>query len=75
MDQNNNIDHSIIFWHTKISLKVNLFSWRLLCNCLPTTYNLIKRGVLQPNTNFCVGHCGHEEDINLFFFFFILRIL
>jgi len=43
---------------------ISIFAWRLLHNPLPTTNSLIKRMVLQPNTNFCVDDYGHEGDIN-----------
>jgi len=42
MDQHITADHSNIFWHKKVSLKFNLFAWRLLRNHLPTTDNFIK---------------------------------
>jgi len=30
------------FWHKQAPLKVSLFSWRLLCNRLPTKENLVR---------------------------------
>jgi len=51
-------------WHKEVHLKVNIFTQRLLCNRFPTTNNLIRRKVLQPNTDFCWGGCGCEEDID-----------
>lgn len=67
MDQYITIDHSNIFWHEKVLLKVNIFSWRLLRNCLPITYNLIKRMLLQPNATLWAGNYCKEEDIIHFF--------
>jgi len=48
----------------KRTFKVNLFAWRLLQNCIPTTYNLIKIRVLQPNIQFCSSGCGLQEDVD-----------
>jgi hypothetical protein len=45
-----------------VPLKVNLFAWRLFLNRLPTTDNLIKRQVLQPNAQLFTGGCGMMED-------------
>lgn len=69
MDQHIIVDRSNIFWHKEVPLKANIFAWRLLRNRLPTTYNLINRRVLQPNTTLYAGNCGKEEDINHLFLF------
>jgi len=52
---NNNV------WHKLVPSKVSLFAWRLLQNKIPTRSNLVRRHVLQPNGNFCVGGCGTIE--------------
>jgi len=36
-----------VIWYQNVPLKVNFFVWRLLCNRLPTKYNLIKRAVIS----------------------------
>ena len=63
---NNNLaaDHITEIWNKEVSLKVSLFAWRLLRNRLPTTDNLVKRQILQPNAQLCVGGCGMMEDAN-----------
>lgn len=43
MDQHITVDHSNIFWHKEVPLKVNIFALCLWSNRLPTTNNLIKR--------------------------------
>jgi len=49
-DQSSNNDHNTLIWHKEVPLKVNIFVWRHLQNCLPTTNNLIKHWGFQPNT-------------------------
>jgi len=69
-----NNDHTSIIWHKEVPLKINIFAWRLLRYRLPTTDNLIRRRVVQPNTSLCSDGCGFEENIDhlfltLWFFF------
>jgi len=66
-DQTFNDDHTSIIWYKEVPLKVNIFVWRLLHNRLPTTYNLNRRRVLQPNTSLCLDDCGFEENIDHLF--------
>jgi len=62
-DQPSNIDHNTIIWHKEVPLKVNIFALGLLRNCLPTTNNLIRQRVLQPNRFFFYSRgCGSHED-------------
>ena len=49
-------------WNKEVPLKISLFVWCLLCNRLPTTDNLIKRHILHPNAQLCVGGCSMIED-------------
>lgn len=66
-DQPWNNDHNTIIWYKEVHLKVNIFAWGLLRNCLQTTDNLIRRTVLLPNTLFCSDWCGSREDIDHMF--------
>jgi hypothetical protein len=59
-------DHSTVFWHKKVPLKVNIFAWRLLRNPLPATDNLIRR-IFQRNSQLCSRGCGSTEDIDHLF--------
>lgn len=61
------VDHTYAIGNNEVSLKVSLFAWCLLRNWLPTTDNLIRRHVLQPNAQFCAGDYGIMEDINHLF--------
>jgi len=54
-------------WHKLVPKKVSLFSWRLLQNRIPTRSNLVRRHVLQPNDNLCVGGCGVTETTDHLF--------
>ena len=45
-------------WHKQTPLKVSLFSWRLICNRLPTRDNFVRRQILQNDDNVCLGGCG-----------------
>ena len=38
-----------------------MFVWRLLQDRIPTRSNLVRRRVLQPTYNVCVGGCGSSE--------------
>jgi hypothetical protein len=48
-------------WHKLVPSKVSLFAWRLLQDRIPTKSNLVRRHVIQPTDNFCVGGCGSSE--------------
>jgi len=67
---NNNLaaDHITEIWNKEVPLKFSLFAWRLMHNRLPTTDNLVKRQILQPNAQLCVGGCGMMEDAKHLFF-------
>jgi len=54
-------------WHKLVLSKVSLFAWRLLQDRIPTRSNLMRRHVLQPNDNLCVGGCGNFETANHLF--------
>jgi len=57
----------MIFGHKKVPLKVNIFVWRLLRNHLPTTDNLIRIMILQPNSQLSSDGCGSTKDIDHLF--------
>jgi len=44
------------------------YNWRLLRNRLPTTDNLVKRQILQPNAQLCMVGRGMLEDADHLFF-------
>lgn len=46
-----------IIWHKKVLLKITLFTWRLLCNMIPTKDNL-----LRPDFQLCVAGCDAVES-------------
>ncbi|XP_039687874.1 uncharacterized protein [Medicago truncatula] len=48
-------------WHKLVPTKVSLFAWQLLQDRIPTRANLVRRLILQPNDNLCVGGCGLSE--------------
>jgi len=54
-------------WHKLVPTKVSLFAWRLLQDRIPTRANLVRRQVLQPNDNLCVGGCGLIETMDHLF--------
>ena len=43
--------------------KVGLFAWRLFRDRLPTTDNLICRGVIHHDACLCVTRCGSKENL------------
>ena len=61
------VDCVVHIWHKEVSLKVSLFVWCLYCNRLPTRDNLIRRRILLPANNLCVGGCGLVETSNNMF--------
>jgi len=56
------VTHMIKIWNKEVPLKISLYAWRLLRNRLPTTDNLIKRHILHPNAQLCVGGCSMIKD-------------
>ncbi|MCI57279.1 O-acyltransferase WSD1, partial [Trifolium medium] len=50
-----------LIWHTQVPLKVSILAWRLLCDRLPTTANLVTQGILSPEAHYCVAGCGAVE--------------
>ena len=60
-------DHTKTIWNNEVPLKVNLFSWLLLRNRLPTMDNLIRRRILHLNTQLCAGGCSKMEDVDHLF--------
>jgi len=57
--------HNIL--HKVIPLKISLFACRLFQNRIPTSNNLLWRGLLQNQQQFCGYGCGSNEDINNLF--------
>ncbi|GAU41424.1 hypothetical protein TSUD_26040 [Trifolium subterraneum] len=51
-----------LIWHTQIPLKVSICAWRLLCDKLPTTANLVTRCILSPEDHHCMSGCGAVES-------------
>ncbi|RHN73277.1 putative reverse transcriptase domain-containing protein [Medicago truncatula] len=51
-----------MIWHRQVLLKVSIFAWRLLHDCLPTKSNLIYRGVISPDAGLCVSGYGALES-------------
>lgn len=54
-------------WHKLVPTKVSLFDWRLLQDRIPTRSNLVRRHVLQPIDNLCVGGCSFSETVDHLF--------
>ena len=54
-------------WHRLVPSKVSLFAWRLLQDRISTKSNLVRRHILQPNDNICVGGCGFTETTDHLF--------
>jgi hypothetical protein len=51
-----------VLWLKQISLKVNIFIWRLFMNRLATKMNLFRRNILDYNDSFCSTSCEFLED-------------
>ena len=47
------------FWKFKVPLKISIFIWKILNNCLPTFHNLHVRGI--SNGDLC-PMCNEEEE-------------
>jgi len=60
-------ESTYIIWHKVVPLKVNLFVWCLFQNQIPTTDNLLSRGLFQNQQQLHTGGCGSHEDINNLF--------
>ncbi|GAU26650.1 hypothetical protein TSUD_102600 [Trifolium subterraneum] len=46
-----------LIWHPQVPLKVSILAWRLLRDRLPTKVNLITRGIIAAEAQFCVSGC------------------
>ena len=55
-------DFHHFLWLKTVSLKVNMFVWRLFLNRLATKDNLQKRNVLDVSLASCAASCGELED-------------
>jgi len=51
-----------VLWLKMISLKFNIFIWRILLNRLPTKDLLVRCRVLVVSDNTCSADCGFSED-------------
>jgi len=67
MDNQVAVDLNKDVWHKLVPTKVSLFAWHLLKDRIPTRSNLVRRHVIQPNENLCVGGCGHIETADHLF--------
>jgi len=56
------LQNNDLIWHKHVPLKVSIFAWRLIRDCLPTKTNLALRGVLDTEACQCVLGCGQVED-------------
>jgi hypothetical protein len=63
-DNTSPTDNNVSIWNKEVPLKVSLFAWCLMRNWSPTTVNLNRRHIIQPNVHLCVGRCGIMEDVN-----------
>ncbi|GAU31743.1 hypothetical protein TSUD_146300 [Trifolium subterraneum] len=54
-------------WHSQVSLKVSIFTWRLLRDRLPTKANLVTRNILSHVAGLCVSGCGAVESAHHLF--------
>jgi hypothetical protein len=50
-------------------LNVSIFAWRLLRDKLPTRVNLEARGIISPETQYCVAGCGCMESAQHLFLY------
>jgi hypothetical protein len=55
-------EYADLLWHRQVPLKVSIFAWRLLRDRLPTKINLVSRGILAPDLQYCVTGCGGIES-------------
>jgi hypothetical protein len=51
-----------LVWHKQVPLKIYIFAWRLLRDRLPTKSNLVARGIISPEDQYCVSGCGGVES-------------
>lgn len=56
-----------IIWNKAVTLKVSLFSWKLLNKRIPTKDNLVHHVVINLDSLLCLGGCEKEETINQLF--------
>ena len=68
VDFNISEDFSHFLWLKAVSLKVNIFVWRLFLNRIATKDNLYKRNILEATNVSCAALCGKEEDRDHLFF-------
>ena len=68
VDFNITEDFSQFLWLKAVSLKVNIFVWRLFLNRLATKDNLRRRNVLEATNVSCAALCGKAEERDHLFF-------
>jgi len=68
VDINITEDFNQFLWLKAVSLKVNIFVWRLFLNRLATKDNLRKKNVLEDANVSCTALCGKEEEMDHLFF-------
>jgi len=56
-----------LFWHKDIPLKVVIFVWHLFRNRLATRDNLLRRGVINNDSQLRVGGCGSLQTTSHLF--------
>lgn len=51
-----------LIWHRHVSFKVSIFAWRLLRDRLPSKSNLVARGIILSDAQYCMTECGVVES-------------
>jgi len=51
-----------LIWDKQVPLKVYIFAWRLLRDCLSTKSNFEARGMIGSEACLCMSGCGLVED-------------
>ncbi|KAK2373370.1 hypothetical protein QL285_074404 [Trifolium repens] len=51
-----------LVWHKQVPLKISICVWRLLRDKIPTKSNLVARGIISSEDQFCVSGCGGVES-------------
>ncbi|PNX74066.1 heat shock protein [Trifolium pratense] len=60
-------DAAVLLWHPQVPLKVSIMAWRLLRDRLPTSANLVSRGIPLAADHRCAFGCAEVETTHPLF--------
>jgi hypothetical protein len=60
--------HADLIWTKSVPLKASIFAWHFCVDRLPTKDNLVRRGIVDSESQLCSLDCGSVESLSHPFF-------